>query len=165
MLPIYSFVYLTKFIGKINTNKLNIDKLKSWFKKEQIFNNGDLFDFYKILEPQIKETTVNWRIYSLSQMGILNRIGRGKYILGEARKFIPEVPDKIKIINNKLQSLLLSCYPVFCILFIYIRHTTYVIRVLLYIVLKFVQNQALSEKISITRRSLFGHRGTEATEK
>ena len=103
MLPIYSFVYLTKFIGKINTNKLNIDKLKSWFKKEQIFNNGDLFDFYKTLEPQIKETTVNWRIYSLNQMGILNRIGRGKYILGEARKFIPEVPDKIKTINNKLR--------------------------------------------------------------
>ena len=103
MLPIYSFVYLTKFIGKINTNKLNIDKLKSWFKKEQIFYNRDLFDFYKTLEPQIKETTVNWRIYSLSQMGILNRIGRGKFILGEGRNFIPEIPNKIKIINNKLR--------------------------------------------------------------
>lgn len=90
-------------MGKINTNKLNIDKLKSWFKNEQILYNKDVFDFYKTLESQIKETTVNWRIYSLIQMGILNRIGRGKFILGEGRNFIPEIPDKIKVINNKLR--------------------------------------------------------------
>jgi hypothetical protein len=90
-------------MGKINKNKLNIDKLKSWFKNEQILYNKDVFDFYKTLESQIKETTVNWRIYSLIQMGILNRIGRGKFILGEGRNFIPEIPDKIKVINNKLR--------------------------------------------------------------
>ncbi len=73
------------------------------FKNEQTFTNKDLFDFYKTLEPEIKETSVNWRIYSLIQMGILNRIGRGKFILGESRSFIPEIPNKIKTLNNKLQ--------------------------------------------------------------
>lgn len=92
-----------KFKVKINTNKLNIVKLNSLFKNDQTFTNKDLFDFYKTIEPQIKETTVNWRIYSLIHKGILNRIGRGKFVLGERRNFIPEIPNKIKTINNKLR--------------------------------------------------------------
>jgi hypothetical protein len=36
-------------------------------------------------------------------MGLLNRIGRGKFMMGERKKFIPEISPKMKAINSKLQ--------------------------------------------------------------
>ncbi|MBN4080908.1 hypothetical protein JYT44_00950 [Caldithrix abyssi] len=45
---------------------------------------------------------MNWRIYILVQMGILSRIGRGKFIVGEGKNYIPEISPKIKAINSKL---------------------------------------------------------------
>jgi len=102
LLPIYSFVFLRKK-ELISNRKLHIEGIKSEFKSEQIINNKDLFDFYKTADPDIKETTVNWRIYMLVQAGILKRIGRGKFILGEEKRFIPEILPQIKTISSKLQ--------------------------------------------------------------
>ena len=48
-------------------------------------------------------TTVNWRIYSLVQIGVISRIGRGRFILGRGIPYIPEVRDKIKLLHNKLK--------------------------------------------------------------
>ena len=36
-------------------------------------------------------------------MGLLNRIGRGKFIFGEGKNFIPEISLKMKVINRKLK--------------------------------------------------------------
>lgn len=46
---------------------------------------------------------MNWRVYSLVKMGLLNRIGRGKFIIGEGKKFIPEISPKLKAIQRKLK--------------------------------------------------------------
>ncbi len=35
-------------------------------------------------------------------MGILNRIGRGRFILGEGKKYVPEISPKMKAIHTKL---------------------------------------------------------------
>lgn len=59
--------------------------------------------FYKSLDPNVKTTTVNWRIYSLVQIGVLTRIGRGRFILGGGRNYIPEVRKEIKLLHNKLK--------------------------------------------------------------
>ena len=60
-------------------------------------------NFYKNFEPAIKSTTVNWRVYKLVQLGIINRIGRGKFRLGAINKYRPELPDKIFTLNKKLK--------------------------------------------------------------
>jgi hypothetical protein len=54
------------------------------------------------MEPQTKTTTINWRIYNLVQLGVLNRIGRGKFVIGEGKLYIPEISSKIKSIHSKL---------------------------------------------------------------
>lgn len=36
-------------------------------------------------------------------MGVLNRIGRGKFVTGEGKNYIPEITSKIKSINAKLK--------------------------------------------------------------
>ncbi len=62
-----------------------------------------MLSFYNSLDPNVITTTVNWRIHNLVQKGVLARIGRGRFILGEGRNYIPEVRDEIKLLHNKLK--------------------------------------------------------------
>lgn len=64
----------------------------------------DIVDFYRKYENDIKPTTINWRAYALVQEGILQRTGRGKFRLGESRKYIPDVSSFTKSIYKKLKS-------------------------------------------------------------
>jgi hypothetical protein len=73
------------------------------FKANNSFGTKDIIEFYKKKEPHIKPTTVNWRVYNLVETGILSRIGRGKFTVGERRNFIPEVSTKLKTLHTKLQ--------------------------------------------------------------
>ena len=77
---------------------------KKVFKDKKVITILDLLNFYKSFEPGIKETTLNWRIYTLVQMGVLNRIGRGKYVIGVNNPYIPEISKSFKTLNKKLTS-------------------------------------------------------------
>lgn len=59
--------------------------------------------FYKGFEPDLKQTTLNWRVYYLVKEGVLKRIGMGKFEIGEGKNYIPEIPPKIRSLNNKLK--------------------------------------------------------------
>lgn len=59
--------------------------------------------FYKSLEPGVKESTVNWRIYSLVRKGILKRIGRGRFVHGPQIEYVPYIPGDIRTLHNKLK--------------------------------------------------------------
>ena len=87
----------------IATEKLNIKELTKEFKDVKSLNTIDIIKFYRISEPELKTTTINWRIYVLVQMGVLNRIGRGKFSLGDTKIFIPEISNKLRKINSKLK--------------------------------------------------------------
>jgi len=104
LLPIYRIHYICfQIYFVIATDKLHIDKLKDNFKDKETFSVNDVVRFYMKDEPQIKITTVNWRIYNLVQRGILDRIGRGKLALGKGRKYLPEISAKLKSIYSKLK--------------------------------------------------------------
>lgn len=66
------------------------------------FETSDIIEFYLKLEPLVKMTTINWRIYILVQTGVLKRIGRGKFVIGEGRLYKPEISLKIKSIYSEL---------------------------------------------------------------
>ncbi len=36
-------------------------------------------------------------------MGVLTRVGRGKFILGKNKIYIPDIPSKLKLLDNKLK--------------------------------------------------------------
>ena len=42
-------------------------------------------------------------MYALVEAGILNRIGRGKFALGQGRKYIPPLSNQIKKLNRDIQ--------------------------------------------------------------
>jgi len=79
-----------------------MDNFKNYFIDKTYFETIDIANYYEEIEPQIKQSTVNWRIYSLVQKGILQRIGRGKFIIGNKMKFIPEISSKTKSIYSKI---------------------------------------------------------------
>lgn len=64
---------------------------------------SNIADFFKRTDSNIKASTVNWRIYTLVQKGILKRVGRGKLAFGDGKIYLPEISSKIKSINKKLK--------------------------------------------------------------
>ena len=87
----------------IANDKLNIDKLKTHFKDKKVFETANVIAFYNKFEKEVHQTTINWRIYSLVQTGILKRIGRGKFSIGEGKNYIPEISAKLKTTYKKLK--------------------------------------------------------------
>lgn len=88
---------------EIASRKLNIDQLKAHFKKRREFTAGDILEFFRKAEPDIKRTTVSWRIHSLVHNGVLSRTGRGRFVLGEARQFKPQLSPQVKKIYGSLR--------------------------------------------------------------
>jgi hypothetical protein len=95
--------YICKKLKKIEKDKLNIDLLRETFKDRETLNTDDIVLFYKSLNPTIKDTTINWRIYSLVQSGILTRTGRGKFIIGSGMVYRPEISKKIITLHSKVK--------------------------------------------------------------
>ncbi len=87
----------------IASEKLYIGQLKEYFKDKQSFETSDIVEFYLQMEPEVKIATINWRVYNLVQLSILNRIGRGRYAMGGKRIFKPEISSKIKSVHSKLK--------------------------------------------------------------
>ncbi len=88
----------------IKNKKLHIDQLEERFNKADYFTTKEISEFYLSLNPLVKKTTINWRVYTLIQKGVLTRIGRGKFCLGSNNIFSPELNRKEKVIYNKLKS-------------------------------------------------------------
>lgn len=63
----------------------------------------EIAHFYKEFEADIKLTTVNWRVNTLIQKGVLKRIGRGQFVLGEGKYYVPEISAKMKTIFTKIK--------------------------------------------------------------
>ena len=76
-------------------NNLN-NKLKEHFNGQETFNVSEIFHFYSGKNPNIPQTTVNWRIHNLVQLGVIQRIGRGIYRLGKSNLFQMDLSPQIK---------------------------------------------------------------------
>ena len=87
--------------------KPKIEHIKNKFSGSEIILTDVLFKYYREAEPDIKKTTVNWRIYELVRNGTLQRIGRGKYVLGRELKYFPEISTK----EIKISKLILKEFP------------------------------------------------------
>ncbi len=66
-------------------------------------NSDTILTFYKEFEPNVTPTTINWRIYTLVQIGVLSRIGKGKFVLSETQNYSYKISPKIKSIHTKLK--------------------------------------------------------------
>jgi len=105
LLPFYrfhSFVQILKIT--MAGNKLRITDLRDRFSNLEAIQARDIYEFYRQFEPQIKHSTVNWRVYHLVQTGILSRIGRGRFILGNKTAFAPILTPTLRKVYGKLHN-------------------------------------------------------------
>lgn len=68
------------------------------------FNTSDISNFYRSLEPDVKQATINWRVYHLVSKGVLERRGRGVYKIGRTTIFVPYLDNKTESIYKKILS-------------------------------------------------------------
>jgi len=64
-------------------NRLDIDNFETHFKDKNVFETDDIACFYRFTDKS--SAIINWRIYSLVQKGVLQRVGRGKFCLGKSK--------------------------------------------------------------------------------
>ena len=88
----------------IKTNKYDINDLKNSFDSIENFKTSDIVLFFRNNEPELSHNAINWRIFNLVQRGILERIGKGLFRLGQNRLYIPEISSKEKNIYNAMFS-------------------------------------------------------------
>lgn len=90
------------------------DTLFKHFENRESFTTNDVYVFFSQTQPSIKRATVNWRIYNLVQQGLLKRIGRGIYSLGQEKSFFPILNKKQKNIfarvKNKFPLITFCCW-------------------------------------------------------
>ena len=79
------------------------NKLTDFFGNQDTFDVADIFRFYSIENPAVSRTTVNWRIYSLTQAGAIQRVGRGVYRLGKHNPFKVDLSSKTKKIARYIK--------------------------------------------------------------
>jgi len=83
------------------------NRLIEEFKNRDAFSREELFDFFKYLEPQLKEGTFGWRIYDLKKKNIIKSIQRGYYIISYQPKYKPEISEDIlkiaKVISKRFE--------------------------------------------------------------
>lgn len=78
--------------------------MKRHFKSRTVFETQDIAAFYEQNEKDIKQTTVNWRVHTLIQSGVLQRIGKGKFIFGKGRNYVPEVSSATTSFFKRLKA-------------------------------------------------------------
>jgi len=61
------------------------------FKDRDTFSREELFDFFRCLEPDLKEGTFGWRIHDLKNKNIIRSIHRGYYTISYKPKYSPEI--------------------------------------------------------------------------
>jgi len=83
--------------------KKDTDRLSQYFEDRESFTTNDMYGFFSQTQPDIKKATVNWRIYDLVRQGILKRIGRGMYALGQGNCFLPLLTKKQKNISSRIK--------------------------------------------------------------
>lgn len=69
---------------------------------DKIFSTNDLFNFYRIEEPDIERSLVNWRVYDFVKKGMLKRMGKGLFKIDDSETYTPIIDDKTKKIFNEI---------------------------------------------------------------
>jgi hypothetical protein len=74
--------------------------VKERFKHGVMVSKQDLMRFFKEAEPDLKDSTLRWRIYHLKENGILFPVKKGVYSLNQKEIFNPEISTRIKEIQS-----------------------------------------------------------------
>ncbi len=100
-----NFVLLAEI--RIEMPRVLENRLIEEFKDRSFFTRGDLFDFYRYYEPDLKKGTFGWRVHDLKEKDIIRPLKRGLYVISFKPGYNPKIsPDIFKLakqITNKFE--------------------------------------------------------------
>lgn len=79
------------------------DELTQYFQPRENFSRAELYDFYRRFDPDLKASTLGWRIHELKKRNIIKTVKKGFYSISDKYSFIPEINSRIRKINNSLK--------------------------------------------------------------
>ena len=95
---------MRKNFEMIKTDRYYVDDLKKSFESIENIKTSDIVLFFRNYKSELTQNSINWRIHNLVQKGILERIGKGVFRVGQNRLYIPEITSKQKTIYNTISS-------------------------------------------------------------
>lgn len=78
-----------------------IQQLKDRFENRDAFSQDELHEFYKEFDPELKRSTLRWRIYELKNKGLLKSIKRGWYTMHSKRAWKPN-PEGLRELYHSI---------------------------------------------------------------
>jgi len=76
--------------------EVNNKELMTYFDNFKMITTNDIDMFYRTIEPNISKSTVNWRIHILVKQDILQRTGKGQFIFGKTKHFVPQINSEME---------------------------------------------------------------------
>jgi len=86
----------------LQSDKIAIDRMTqneeiiNYFRPIGLFNTSDIAAWFRKSEPDLKDSTINWRVYGLVKDGVITRVSKGVFRIGEKRPYRPAVDAKLQ---------------------------------------------------------------------
>lgn len=77
-------------------------QLEIKFHGKEFITRDELYEFYKLYEPDLSQATFSWRIHNLKEKNILQSVKRSIYTLEEKKLFQPIIAPKLKALDIKV---------------------------------------------------------------
>lgn len=91
-------------ITTMMTHNLLINKIKEHFSQIPSLTRDQLRNFYQQFDPDLKESTFNWRIYDLKRKHIIAPIEKNVYSLSPKPIFLPRPEKGLQKLYHKVKS-------------------------------------------------------------
>jgi hypothetical protein len=87
---------------KALVNFLFVNQLRIKFSETTAFTRAQLYEFFREQDPEVKETTIRWRIYNLKENGIIRAIDKTWFSLVILPSFLPVLENRQKEIFGRV---------------------------------------------------------------
>jgi hypothetical protein len=81
----------------------SVSDLQTYFGEKPEISLEDLREYFQSIDPDIPDSTVNWRVHDMIKSSILHRTGRGQFELGSGRQYLPELNPRVMKILKFIQ--------------------------------------------------------------
>ena len=74
-----------------------------YFKTFDTFTTADITSYFRKKEPELKQTTINWRVYALVNDQIISRVSKGIFRVASEKKYIPQLDNSLLKTAKKIR--------------------------------------------------------------
>ena len=72
------------------------EEIINYFRPIGLFKTSDIAAWFRKSEPDLKDSTINWRVYELVKDGVITRVSKGVFKIGEKRSYRPTVDARLQ---------------------------------------------------------------------